>query len=248
MSKHAYAKIGLCLLGLCGVGAAQGEQFDFDVPAGHALSTLKILAHQANDAPFMLDAKGLDKVETRKVVGIMELNDALARALDGTEFDYTMLDGNAITFRHLTRQEIAAREHTVKGDATVQASLEVIVVKGGYLTDLSPLVPTITVTGPQLQAEGYLQLGEYFRHLPQNFAGVSPGSSPIVGNARGAGDNQTFAQTVDWLGLGPGTTLVLLNGHRLPNSVIGQSADISAIPLSAIDHIDIITGDRKSVV
>lgn len=247
MSKHAYAKIGMCLLGLCRVGAAHaGDRFDFDVPAGPALSTLKILAHQANDAPFMLDAKGLDQVETRKVVGIMELNDALARALDGTEFEYKVLDGNAMTFRHLTRQEIAAREHTVKGDVPVQASLEVIVVKGGYLTDLSPLVTTITVTGPQLQAEGYHQLGEFFRHLPQNFAGMSPGSSPIVGNARGAGDNQTFAQTVDWLGLGPGTTLVLLDGYRLPNSVIGQSADISAIPLSAIDHIDIITGGASA--
>ncbi len=249
MSKHAWLTIGL--LGLCRPGAAYaGEQFDFDVPAGHALSTLKILAHQANDAQIMLDPKVLDKVKTRKVAGIMELNDALAGALGGTKFGYKVIDGNTITFRRLTRQEIAAKTLPVKGkrtpgDASANAGMAEVVV-GSHVTDLSKLVPTITVTGPELRAAGYLQLGEFFRHLPQNFAGVSPGSSPIVGNARGAGDNQTFAQTVDWLGLGPGTTLVLLNGHRLPNSVIGQSADISAIPVGAIDHIDIMTGGASA--
>jgi len=39
---------------------------------------------------------------------------------------------------------------------------------------------------------------------------------------------------------------VLLNGHRLPNSVTGQAADISAIPISAIDHIDIMTGGASA--
>ena len=249
--RESWHGLTIGLLGLCRPGAAHaGEQFDFDVPAGHALSTLKILAHQANDAQFMLDPKVLAKVMTRKVAGIMELNDALAGALDGTKFGYKVIDGTTITFRRLTPQEIAAKTSSVEGkqasgDAQVHADLEEVVV-GGYLTDLRTLVPTVTVTGPQLRDAGYLQLGEFFRHLPQNFAGVSPGSSPIVGNARGAGDNQTFAQTVDWLGLGPGTTLVLLNGHRLPNSVIGQSADISAIPLSAIDHIDIMTGGASA--
>jgi iron complex outermembrane recepter protein len=243
--------IGLCLLGLCRVGAAHaGEQFDFDVPAGHALTTLKILAHQANDAQFMLDPTVLAKVRTRKVAGIMELNDALAGALDRTRIGYKVLDGKTITFRRLTRQEIAARTPPVKekqapGDAPAHAGMAEVIV-GSHVANLSALVPTMTVTGPQLRDEGYLQLGEFFRHLPQNFAGVSPGSSPIVGNARGAGDNQTFAQTVEWLGLGPGTTLVLLNGHRLPNSVIGQSVDISAIPVSAIDHIDIMTGGASA--
>ena len=253
MSKRTHGlTIVLCLWGLCRAGAAYaGEKFDFDVPAGLAPSTLKILAHQAKDAQFMFDSQMLSNVRTRKVAGIMGLDDALAIALDGTDVGYKVMDGKTITIRHLTPKEIAAKTPAAKdkqesADAPAHASLEQIVVKGSLVTDLSPLVPIVTVTGPQLRAEGYHQLGEYFRHLTQNFAGISPGSSPIVGNARGAGDNQTFAQTVDWLGLGAGTTLVLLNDHRLPNSVIGQSADISAIPLSAIDHIDIMTGGASA--
>jgi len=192
MSKHTCSKIGLCLLILCRAGAAHaGEQFDFYVPAGRALSTLKTLAHQANDASFMLDPNVLATVDTRRVEGVMDLDAALAVALDGTLIGYKVIDGNTITFRRLTPQEIAAKEQTVKGDAPVQTSLEEIVVKGGFLADLSTLLPTITVTRQQLEAGGYHQLGEFFRHLPQNFVGVSPGSSPIVGNARGAGDNQT---------------------------------------------------------
>ena len=92
----------------------------------------------------------------------------------------------------------------------------------------------------QLIDQGYVHLGQFFAQLTQNFAGISAASNPIVGNARGAGANQTFAVGVDLRGLGPGTTLVLLNGHRLPSSVIGQSVDVSSIPMSAIDHIDIM--------
>lgn len=127
---------------------------------------------------------------------------------------------------------------STQGRASV-AEVVVNATKASYVTDLSSLVPITTVTREELEKQGYGQLDQYLRQLPQNFPGISPGSNPIVGNARGAGDNQTFAVNIDLFGLGPGTTLVLLNGQRLPNSVVGQAVDISAIPLSAVARIDI---------
>lgn len=48
-------------------------------------------------------------------------------------------------------------------------------------------------------------------------------------------------------GLGEGTTLVLLNGRRLPLGFVGSAVDISAIPLSALESVEILPDGASAI-
>jgi outer membrane receptor protein involved in Fe transport len=228
--------------------AAAEPKIKFDVPAGPLEKMLHDVGHQADRNIIYFDSSIVQGMQATALRGEFTVEEAIEHLLAGKSLHPVKSDERTIIIeRDAPDKTVIVQPPPPKDKETpeatpVHASVEEVVVnaKAGYLTDLSPLVPTITVTRQQLDDRGYFQLGDFFRQQPQNFPGISPGSSPIVGNARGAGGNQTFAVTVDWLGLGPGTTLLLLNGHRLPPSVIGQAVDISAIPVSEIDHIDIV--------
>ena len=252
MPGRSPAYIMTVLLLLCSSCLAAGTKMRFDVPAGPLAIMLDEVGRQARFNIIYFDSSIVKGMQASALHGAFTADQAVARLLAGKPLHPVKVGEHTIKIeRDTTAKTTIVQTPLPKDKQTpeaplVRASVEEVVVTAGYLTDLSPLVPMITVIRQQLDDRGYVQLGEFFRQLPQNFPGISPASSPIVGNARGAGYNQTFAENIDLLGLGPGTTLVLLNGHRLPSSVIGQSGDISAIPVSAVDHIDIVKGGASA--
>src|SRR3546814_9863533 len=48
-------------------------------------------------------------------------------------------------------------------------------------------------------------------------------------------------------GLGPDASLTLFNGHRVAFDAVSQDIDISAIPLSAIERVDIVTDGASAL-
>src|SRR3546814_10273297 len=48
-------------------------------------------------------------------------------------------------------------------------------------------------------------------------------------------------------GLGPDATLTLFNGHRVAYDAIGQGVDISAVPLAAVDRIEVLTDGSSAL-
>ncbi len=76
--------------------------------------------------------------------------------------------------------------------------------------------------------------------LPQNFGGIATPASEVIGSDR-VGTNDTGATGVNLRGLGATATLVLVDGHRMAGSGIqGDFADVSAIPTSAVDHVEVL--------
>src|SRR6185437_5563636 len=74
--------------------------------------------------------------------------------------------------------------------------------------------------------------------LPQVFGG-GPSEDTQIG--REAVTNSTKGSGINLRGLDAGATLVLINGQRTaPSGTAGLFSDISWIPLSAIDHIDVL--------
>src|SRR6202034_3416463 len=48
-------------------------------------------------------------------------------------------------------------------------------------------------------------------------------------------------------GLGSNATLVLLDGHRLPDKGDGVSVDLSLIPLAIVDHIEVLADGASAI-
>jgi outer membrane receptor protein involved in Fe transport len=115
---------------------------------------------------------------------------------------------------------------------------EGIVVTGTRIRGAKVAGEVITVGREAIVAAGQVDLGEAIRSLPQNFGG---GQNPGVGFGAGlANSNVNSASSPNLRGLGPDATLTLLNGHRLPYDSAFGGVDISAIPLAALDRIEVV--------
>jgi iron complex outermembrane recepter protein len=89
-------------------------------------------------------------------------------------------------------------------------------------------------------------VGDVLRSLPQNFGGgLNVGL--VFGSGTENANSVSGASTVNLRGLGSESTLVLVNGQRLADSEESGAADVSLIPLSAIDRIEITTGGAAAL-
>lgn len=102
--------------------------------------------------------------------------------------------------------------------------------------------PVTVVTAEELSISGSMNLNEMLATLPQ-FQGIN--ASTDAYNPENAGLN-----TVNLRDLGAVRTLVLINGHR-PTQTANSSdlfvTDVSNIPASLVDRVEILTGGASAV-
>ncbi|MBU2605193.1 MAG: TonB-dependent receptor [Alphaproteobacteria bacterium] len=126
-----------------------------------------------------------------------------------------------------------------------KAEGEGIVVTGSRIRGAGFTGDVTTLDREAIIAAGQIDLGEAIRSLPQNFSG---GQNPGIGTGAGlANANVNSASSANLRGLGPDATLTLLNGHRLPYDSAFQGVDISAIPLAALDRIEVVPDGASAV-
>lgn len=113
-----------------------------------------------------------------------------------------------------------------------------IVVTGTRIRGAAVASDALTLPASSIEAAGQVDLGEALRSLPQNFGG---GQNPGVGTGAGlANSNVNSASNVNLRGLGVDASLTLLNGRRLPYDAAFGGVDISAIPLAALDRVEVL--------
>jgi iron complex outermembrane recepter protein len=123
--------------------------------------------------------------------------------------------------------------------------LEVIVVTGSHIRGIeNKTSPLITIDQAQIEQSGYSSTQDLFQSLPQNYSSGATTQAGFLGNG---GNNSEFASAINLRGLGASSTLVLLNGHRLAPAVTGTEVDVSAIPLVAIDRVEILTDGSSAI-
>jgi iron complex outermembrane recepter protein len=151
-------------------------------------------------------------------------------------------------------QSATGPQNTDTSNSTSESSkkegLSEIVVTGTLIHNVAPITPVITITQADLVSQGYTTVADAIYDLPQNFqgGGASPASNPVSGaGGSGASNNATFASGINLRGLGGSATLVLLNGRRLAPTAFGGAVDISQIPLSVIDRVEIVTDGASSL-
>ena len=128
-----------------------------------------------------------------------------------------------------------------------KGGLEEIVVTGTHIRGVtdSP-APVHVYTRDDIDRSGVGTVAEFIQRLPQNFNGGASESTFYSGG--GNASDSTFASGVNLRGLGNDATLVLLDGNRMaPGNVRGNITDISMIPLSAVDRIEIVTDGASAI-
>lgn len=102
----------------------------------------------------------------------------------------------------------------------------------------------IVLDREDIRASGELTLARVLRQLPQNVNATNETYGSTLNGAR----NVTGASTVNLRGLGSESTLILIDGRRVGYSgILGGVTDISTIPLSMVDRIEILLDGASAV-
>jgi outer membrane receptor protein involved in Fe transport len=132
-------------------------------------------------------------------------------------------------------------------EAEFLTALEEFVVTGSHIRGgVAPASSIIIIDKEEIRRSGYASVREVINSLPQNYAGGMSENTSILPNID-ASRNVGATTTVDLRGLGAGSTLTLLNGHRLAPNGEGYAVDVSSIPLSAINRVEILTDGASAV-
>lgn len=125
-------------------------------------------------------------------------------------------------------------------------TLQTITVTGSLIpqSQIETANPVITLSAQKLQSQGFGTVYEALRAQP-----LATGS---VQDNQFTGGFTPGAQTISLLGLDPGFTLFLINGHPMADYPLlynGSSnfVDLSDIPVGMVDHIDILPGNQSSI-
>jgi len=125
---------------------------------------------------------------------------------------------------------------------------DTIVVTGTNIRGVqNPTTPVQTFTRGDIDKGGYGSLPQFFESLPQNLASASQNTVGLSASD-GTVNNSTYGSGVSLRGLGPQSSLVLLNGRRLtPAGYQTNFSDISMVPLSAIARVDVLTDGASAI-
>jgi iron complex outermembrane recepter protein len=236
----------------------QAQPKDFNVPAQSATTGIPEFARQAG-IQILVSETLVHGKRTAAVTGSHSIEEALEVLLKGTGLIATSRDGVTYTVAvppapttSLNRTAVAGAEAASQGESgldenlTNKNGLDEITVTGTHIrgTTNSPS-PVLVFTRDDIDAAGANTIQDFLQSLPQNFGSVS--ANTIAADA-GRGTNGVNGSAPNLRGLGAGATLVLINGHRVaPGNFDGSFVDISMIPLTAVERIEIVTDGASAI-
>lgn len=135
---------------------------------------------------------------------------------------------------------MAVAAGTAFAQDTSTAPMQRIEVTGSRIPTLNTegASPITTLSAKDIKADGPKNTEDLLNNLPQVFASQGAAIS----------NGATGTATVDLRGMGPGRTLVLVNGKRLPSgSATTTAADLNEIPSQLIQRVEVLTGGAGAV-
>lgn len=217
------------------LAAQETERYVFDIKSQELGDALRTVASTA-DWELYAAADEINGVSVAPLQGNFTAKEAIERLLQGTSLVARFENGSVLI-----------RRRSGSGALAAQGSEEDIVVTGTRIEGAPPAAPVITITNQDIKNAGLADLGEVARSLPQNFGG---GQNPGIGSAQGTQNenaNVNGASTFNLRGIGPNATLTLLNGNRFAYSGTNSVIDVSAIPIAAVERIEIVTDGASAI-
>jgi outer membrane receptor protein involved in Fe transport len=230
----------------------------FDIPAEPLDEALLEFGLQAHVQIMFASRPPISQLRSPIIKGSYTATQVLSILLRGTRLQYASR-GVTITIAP-GRPQTAATERNVKErkghgqeDKDRRDVLEEVTVTGTYISGTTPVgTPLIEYSREAIEESGAATLGEFARQIPENFSGADALTS-VLGHAipsvfDQSGNNEFGGAAFNLNGIGPGATLTLLNGQRLaPAGGDGAFVDVSMIPLSAVERIEILPDGASAI-
>ncbi|MBN8884504.1 MAG: TonB-dependent receptor [Rudaea sp.] len=229
--------------------AAEAEQ-GYRIPAGDLDSALNALATQSHlqivYAPELVAGK-----KSAGLSGSYAPARALSRLLEGSGLNAEAINAGTYVIKSAAKtaepKPVAAPPAPAAEPAAEKpADLSAVVVTGSLIprAQIETASPTIRITADEMKRQGFNTVYDALKALP-----ISTGA---VQGPQGASTYTTAAQALSLYGLDPGFTLVMIDGHPLPDYPLlydGASnfSDLSGIPVAMVDRIDIVPGNQSAV-
>ena len=124
--------------------------------------------------------------------------------------------------------------------------LDEVLVTGTHIRGKENLtVPLIVMDREFINSTGLTTTIQLIESLPQNFALVN--QSVTGGGLSGNSYSTVQGSSINLRGVGEGTTLTLINGRRVPLGYDGSAVNIAALPMSAIERVEVLTDGASAL-
>lgn len=243
----------------------------FDIPAQSLETALLRFSEQASMQVVVANGVAHGAMSPQ-VKGEFSAAEALQRLLKESALTYEVTDERTIAIRaakkgarietisHSLNTGLAQRDASVQEDVHAgerspwesrttteqRLAVEEILVTGSHIRGAQNLSsPVITFNREDIEAGGYATTQQLLQSLPQNSSTIS---DMTAGNFNNGVVGPTYSGSgVNLRGIGPESTLVLLNGRRMAPAGQGNFVDISMIPLSAVERVDVLTDGASAI-
>lgn len=211
-----------------------------------ALSKTKLQARQATANSILIEALATANVSPEQ--RFIRVNDQRPGASDPPGDQTTQVDQGAPA-------ESSSVEKDNQSESASQMKpiqLEEVVVTGTHIRGAAPTgSQVITYDRNAIDQSGAGTLAQFAQTMTENLSSLNQTAGEYGTSAGGFNQNTANlygGSGFNLHGLGPSATLTLINGHRLSGSgTDGSFLDISMIPLSAVERVDVLTDGASAI-
>jgi outer membrane receptor protein involved in Fe transport len=263
LSFQHHLMAGAAIVAVANGSPAEAQTRKFDVPAEAAAQGIPAFAKQAG-VQIIASGNVVRDRRTSAVRGPYTVEEGLRRLLSGTGLTAAppgqtgiitivqSAEGNG----GAAGEAASILEEAVGGGARTAGpeADQAIVVTGTHIRGASPAGSALrSYSRADVERTGATTIQDFARTLPENLSNVdtisNSDSNAQLAPLGGAGSNNVFqGSSFNLHGLGADATLTLLNGRRLaPAGLDGSIIDVSLIPLSAVERIDVLTDGASAI-
>ena len=219
--------------------AAADAKSRIDIPAEDLGKALRDLGLQAN-YNISYDPTTVANLHATALKGDFTIDEALSRLLAGTQLRAVNINENTI--------QIVTAALASTADDGQSPGLEEIIVTGTNISGVeNKTIPLLTFDKDAIERSGYATLADFITALPQNVKSGNNSADGILAGGNGYLNNLENSTAANLRGLGASSTLTLINGHRVAPAAFGTGVDLSMIPLSAVERVDVLTDGSSAV-
>ena len=143
----------------------------------------------------------------------------------------------------------AGASRSATDGVALSAPIDEVIVTGTSIRGVTPAGSPLTVfTRSDIAKTASGSVREFMRKVPQNFSLTDQETVQNNGASQLADVNVSRGTGINLHGLGAGSTLTLLDGQRIaPSGVQGSFVDVSLIPLSAVERVELVSDGSSAI-